>query len=158
MKLSPSVNAVRVNRRPDNLIARLVLAGSLFVTAALASGMGGGGGQYSITAHDFASGGGTSESVLYSVAGVSGVWQAGVSTSTTYAVAGGFLEAAGPGGSGAPVCPADITGDGIVDGADLATMLGNWAGVGAGDLDRSGAVDGADLATLLGAWGACPTG
>lgn len=158
MKHSPNGNGVRVNQRPDNLIARLVLAGSLFVTAALASGMDGGGGQYSITAHDFASGGGTSESVSYSVAGVSGVWQAGVSTSTTYAVAGGFLEAAGQGGPRMPACPADVTEDGVVDGADLATLLGNWAGDGVGDLDRSGAVDGADLATLLGAWGACPTG
>jgi hypothetical protein len=52
-------------------------------------------------------------------------------------------------------CVGDITGDGVVDGADLATMLGNWGGSGVGDLDGSGTVDGADLATLLGAWGPC---
>ena len=106
--------------------------------------------------NEFASGGGTSESVSYSVAGVTGVWQAGTSTSSTFAVSGGFLEAAGDADPRAPACPADVTGDGAVDGADLATLLGNWANPGVADFDRSGAVDGADLATLLGAWGPCP--
>jgi hypothetical protein len=52
-------------------------------------------------------------------------------------------------------CPSDFDGNGTVDGADLATMLGAWGGPGA-DLDGSGATDGADLAILLGAWGLCP--
>jgi hypothetical protein len=54
-------------------------------------------------------------------------------------------------------CPADLNGDGQVDGADLAILLGSWGpcpGCNA-DFDLSGMVDGADLAVLLGAWGSC---
>ncbi|MBL9119989.1 MAG: hypothetical protein JNL80_08760 [Phycisphaerae bacterium] len=54
-------------------------------------------------------------------------------------------------------CPADLTGDGTVDGADLAVFLGNWGQSGIGDFDESGTIDGADLAVLLGAWGGCPS-
>ena len=54
-----------------------------------------------------------------------------------------------------PPCPADLDGDGSVNGADLATLLANWGAAGAADLNGSGAVDGADLATLLASWGAC---
>ncbi|MDZ4754811.1 MAG: GC-type dockerin domain-anchored protein [Phycisphaerae bacterium] len=56
-------------------------------------------------------------------------------------------------------CPADITGDRQVDGADLANLLGAWSGgAGPADLNGDGAVDAADLAVLLGGWGACPVG
>lgn len=61
-----------------------------------------------------------------------------------------------------PPCPADITGDRTVDGADLGALLGAWGACpgGAagctGDLDRNGLVNGADLGVLLGAWGPCP--
>jgi DNA-binding beta-propeller fold protein YncE/mono/diheme cytochrome c family protein len=51
--------------------------------------------------------------------------------------------------------PADLNGDGGVDGADLATLLASWGGSGPADLDGSGAVDGADLAQLLASWGTC---
>ncbi len=57
----------------------------------------------------------------------------------------------------APACPADIDGNGAVDGGDLATLLGSWgtcAGC-AADIDGNGAIDGGDLAALLGSWGAC---
>lgn len=57
-------------------------------------------------------------------------------------------------------CPADLNGDGEVNGADLAILLGSWgrcAGCNA-DLTEDGAVDGADLAILLGGWGPCPLG
>ena len=48
---------------------------------------------------------------------------------------------------------ADITGDGKVDGADLARLLGAWgSSAGGGDLNGDGTVDGADLAILLGEW------
>lgn len=54
-------------------------------------------------------------------------------------------------------CPADLNGDGQVDGADLGMLLGGWGGVGpVGDLNGDSLVDGADLGALLGAWGACP--
>jgi len=54
-------------------------------------------------------------------------------------------------------CTSDLDGDGAVDAADLAIVLGAW-GSGAGsaaDLDGDGAVDAQDLAVLLGAWGDC---
>ncbi len=63
-----------------------------------------------------------------------------------------------PGGTPcATPCPADLNNDGIVDGADLGTLLGAWgpcAGCPA-DLNNDGVVDGADLGTLLGEWGPC---
>ena len=47
----------------------------------------------------------------------------------------------------------DLTGDGRVDGADLAKLLEKWgAGRGPADLNGDGVVDGADLAELLGRW------
>lgn len=55
----------------------------------------------------------------------------------------------------APPCPADLDVNGIVDGADLGILLGNWGGTGTGDLDASGSVDGADLGALIGQWGLC---
>jgi len=54
----------------------------------------------------------------------------------------------------APPCPADLDGNGLVDGADLGLLLGDWGGPG-GDLDGNGTTDGADLGLLLGAWGPC---
>lgn len=48
--------------------------------------------------------------------------------------------------------PADLSGDGAVDAADLAILLGNWGSAGAGDLDGDGVVGSADLAILLGGW------
>ncbi|MFO0873233.1 MAG: hypothetical protein U0575_04595 [Phycisphaerales bacterium] len=55
----------------------------------------------------------------------------------------------------APPCPADLDGNGAVDGADLGLLLGQWGVGGSGDLDGNGIVDGADLGLLLGAWGPC---
>jgi streptogramin lyase len=46
----------------------------------------------------------------------------------------------------------DLNADGVVDGADLGMLLGQWNGPGTGDLDHNGVVDGADLGALLGAW------
>jgi hypothetical protein len=53
------------------------------------------------------------------------------------------------------ICPADLTDDGAIDGADLGLLLGAW-GSAQGDLTGDGVTDGADLGLLLGAWGACP--
>jgi hypothetical protein len=54
-----------------------------------------------------------------------------------------------------PPRPADLNGDGSVDGVDLGIMLGGWgAGSGPADLNADGAVDGVDLGMLLGDWGA----
>lgn len=51
--------------------------------------------------------------------------------------------------------PADLDGNGQVDGNDLIILLGAWGtSDAAADLDGNGIVDGADLMILLGAWGA----
>jgi hypothetical protein len=58
---------------------------------------------------------------------------------------------------GAAECRADLTGDGEVNGADLAFVLGSWGtNDSPADFNGDGDVDGADLAVVLGAWGACP--
>ncbi|MEC9233572.1 MAG: di-heme oxidoredictase family protein, partial [Planctomycetota bacterium] len=52
-------------------------------------------------------------------------------------------------------CPADLDGDGLVDGRDLAVLIDDWGQPGASDLDGSGIVDGRDLTLLLSGWGGC---
>jgi subtilisin family serine protease len=53
--------------------------------------------------------------------------------------------------------PGDVDRNGVVNGADLAIVLGSWgpcppeASCDA-DVDRSGAVDGVDLSLVLGGW------
>ena len=52
-----------------------------------------------------------------------------------------------------PHQPADITGDGIVDGYDLGRLMGSWGTTATGaDINGDGTVDGSDLAILLAAW------
>ena len=53
-------------------------------------------------------------------------------------------------------CPADASGDNMVNGIDLAIILAGWGGSGAGDVDNSGVIDGIDLAIVLAGWGVCP--
>jgi hypothetical protein len=57
----------------------------------------------------------------------------------------------------APRLPGDLSGDFIVDAADLFILLGDWGptqpAAWPSDLDRSGVVDSGDLFILLGAWG-----
>jgi uncharacterized membrane protein len=60
----------------------------------------------------------------------------------------------------AALCVGDVAGpDGVVNGADLATLLGAWGRCAPGpcpaDLDGDGVVNGIDLALLLAAWGPC---
>jgi hydroxyacylglutathione hydrolase len=48
----------------------------------------------------------------------------------------------------------DVTGDGVVDGADLGYVLGAWGSSDSvADFDSNDTVDGADLGLLLGNWG-----
>jgi hypothetical protein len=59
--------------------------------------------------------------------------------------------------AGPPANPADLDGNGVVNGADLGLMLAGWGACGTpcpGDLDGNGAVNGADLGLLLAAWSA----
>ena len=54
-------------------------------------------------------------------------------------------------------CTGDLDGSGVIDGADLAGLLGAWGTPGSpADLDGDGTVGGADLGVLLGNWGTCP--
>lgn len=49
--------------------------------------------------------------------------------------------------------PADTNLDGVIDGVDLANILGNWGNSGGrGDINGDEAVDGIDLAIALGSW------
>ena len=52
-------------------------------------------------------------------------------------------------------CPADLTDDGEVSGADLGIVL-IWWGLPEGDITGDGITDGLDLSFLIGAWGPCP--
>ena len=53
-------------------------------------------------------------------------------------------------------CSGDLSGDGVVDGADLAALLAVWGtNNAAADLNGDGTVDGADLASMLANWGDC---
>jgi hypothetical protein len=49
--------------------------------------------------------------------------------------------------------PADLNGDGTVNGQDLGVLLSNWGNPGTGDLNGDGSVNGQDLGVLLSNWG-----
>jgi hypothetical protein len=51
-------------------------------------------------------------------------------------------------------CIADTNGDNVVDGSDLAWVLGNWNNS-AGDINGDGTTNGEDLSIVLGYWGDC---
>lgn len=53
------------------------------------------------------------------------------------------------------LCVADITGDGIVDGADLGELLSGWNLPGPTDINGDLTTNGADLGAMLAAWGKC---
>ena len=57
-------------------------------------------------------------------------------------------------GSTCSGCPADLSGDGTIDGTDLAALLAAW-GTPAADISGDGTVDGVDLSVMLAAWGPC---
>lgn len=76
----------------------------------------------------------------------------------TYILENGQMGVAVAVADGPPANPADFNRDGIVDGADLAILLGAWGSCVdcdncPADLDGNCDVDGADLAILLGNWG-----
>lgn len=54
-----------------------------------------------------------------------------------------------------PACIGDYNNDGVVNGGDLALLLGSW-GTPGGDLDGDGTTNGGDLAFLFANWGNCP--
>lgn len=64
---------------------------------------------------------------------------------------------AGAGGSSPGCCPVDLNCDGLVDAADLASLLSAWGPCVAcpTDFDADGIVGASDLAIMLSAWGPC---
>jgi hypothetical protein len=52
-------------------------------------------------------------------------------------------------------CPADLNGDGEVNGADIGLFMAEWGGSGRGDLNSDSNIDAADLGMLLSMWGDC---
>ena len=59
-------------------------------------------------------------------------------------------------GAPSPAGPADLNGDGIVNGADLGLLLGAFgSSIPAADLNCDGVVNVFDLLELLAAWGPC---
>ncbi len=52
-------------------------------------------------------------------------------------------------------CPADLTGDGVVNVSDFLALLAAW-GTPDGDIDGDGDTGVTDFLELLGAWGPCP--
>jgi hypothetical protein len=55
-------------------------------------------------------------------------------------------------------CRADISGDSIVNGVDLAIILSNWGtSSSVADVTGDGTVGGSDLGVILAAWGNCPS-
>ena len=54
-------------------------------------------------------------------------------------------------------CPADLNGNGGVDGGDVTIVLGDWGLTDSpADLNGDGVVGGADLTIVLASWGVCP--
>ena len=51
-------------------------------------------------------------------------------------------------------CPADLDGNDLVDGSDLALVLAGW-GTPSGDITGDGTTNGTDLAIMIGMWGPC---
>ena len=78
-----------------------------------------------------------------------GIWKAPTATSTATSV---IMGAKVPGTPAPPQTPGDYDNNGVVDGADLATLLNSW-GTAAADINNDGTTDGADLAVLLNNWG-----
>ncbi len=73
---------------------------------------------------------------------------------------GSLVDGDGDGVPDSCQCVADITGDRLVNAADLSVLLGFWGSTNpplpSVDINRDGIVGPADLSVLLSAWGACP--
>jgi hypothetical protein len=149
----------------DTFGSRTFATGLLLIAGATALAFGPEGGGYDLSWSTIDGGGGTpgngsSSGGGFVLSGTIGQPDAtpgnvltGVSGRNTYTLTGGFWAV--PAAPSNP-CPADLNQDGIVDGADLGLLLGNWDLSGLGDITLDGVVDGADLGLLLGAWGDCP--
>jgi formylglycine-generating enzyme required for sulfatase activity len=80
--------------------------------------------------------------------------QASASSVLLWAVSAALLVA--PAAHAQDGCIADVDGDGIVSGNDLASVLGGWGSCSScgGDVNGNGVINGEDLAVVLTRWGA----
>ena len=58
--------------------------------------------------------------------------------------------------AGAPACPQDLDGSGVVDASDLAALISQWGQFGTSADFAGNGVGADDLAALVAAWGPCP--
>jgi len=107
------------------------------------------GGDYAVSANSNALRFGTTYSFWFDATqpptnaiGTIGLFRPGTAPTATLALQG----------PSAPSIPADLNGDGLVNGVDLASLLSNWGGAGTGDINNDGTVGGPDLAAMLAAW------
>jgi len=125
---------------------------------------------FDLSWHTIDGGGGTSTGGSFALSGTIGQHDAGVMSGGSFELVGGFWAV---GGEPVLICIGDFVTnatlqpppDGIVDGADLAFLIGAWGANPGSPADivtnatlqppPDGIVDGADLAVLLGAWGPC---
>ncbi|MHC4420443.1 MAG: hypothetical protein ACYS1E_07580, partial [Planctomycetota bacterium] len=102
--------------------------------------------------------GGGLASVLYSTPGVSGTV---LCDNDPNQIEGDWLDDGGNqlADTCVETCPADLTGDGLVNVTDLLVVLIDWGPCAAGcvgDVDADGSVGVTDLLGVLAAWGPCP--
>jgi len=129
----------------------IALAVGLTAPVALA-----GSGTFEITWYTIDGGGGVSGGGGFVLSGTIGQPDAGSASGGNFALAGGFWGgAADP----APPCPADLSGDGIVNSTDLLELLNAWGTCPPpcpADLNNDEVVNSTDLLMLLNSWGPCP--
>jgi hypothetical protein len=128
-------------RRTASILTLAMLTGTALAGAAHAQ-------DYSIIGGEIALASGDASGPSLSIRGTVRILPAGDSSGPNLTVTDASLLQASP-------CPADLTGNGAVDAADLAALLSDWSQPGAGDLDGDGSVGPSDLAQLVGAWGLC---
>lgn len=131
--------------RAQERIAVLLLAAA---SVGLLSAAGSGGGV-AISWHTIDGGGGDSIGGGYELSGTIGQPEGVAMSAGTLVLLGGYWSGASGRTRG---MLGDIDGNGAVDAADLAILLGAWGASGPGDLDGDGMVGAPDLAILLGAW------
>lgn len=94
--------------------------------------------------------------VIYS--GTYAIGHSRICASSTPVFQGPWSDLGGNDFAAACGCFGDITGDGVVDGADLTNVLYGWQrgpGSNIGDLSGDGETDGVDVALILANWGPC---
>jgi hypothetical protein len=112
-------------------------------------------GTFDLSWHTIDGGGATSSTGGgFELGGTIGQPDAGTMTGGAFELLGGFWSAAGP----IVKCPADITGDGVVNVDDLLAVINAWGACPGcpADITGDGVVNVDDLLAVINAWGPCP--